>query len=81
MFPYAHLIIFTCILRNINVNYYYYYISQFLFKLSKIRMVHGKCSRSPFTVTGQSIQRRCHLSSLKFETLLALQAIDVKGKK
>ena len=44
-------------------------------------MVHGKCSRSPFTVTGQNIQRRCHLFSLEFETLLALQAVHVKGKK
>ena len=35
-------------------------------------MFHGKCSRRPFTVSGQkgTEQRSCHLFSLKFETLL-----------
>lgn len=34
-------------------------------------MFHGKCSRRPFTVSGQkgTEQRSCHLFSLKFETL------------
>ena len=40
-------------------------------------MIHGKCSRSPFTVAGQNIQRSCHVFSLEFGTLLALQAAHV----
>ena len=42
-------------------------------------MIHGKCSRSPFTMTGQNKLRSCHLFSLYFETLLALQTVHIEG--
>ena len=52
-------------------------------KLSKIRMIHGKSSLSPFTnftVNGQNVQRIkvFIFFSLEFETLLTLQTIHVK---
>ena len=40
-------------------------------------MIPGKCSRSPLTVTGQNTQTSCHLFSLEFETLPALQMVLV----
>ena len=46
-------------------------------------MFHGKCSRRPFTVSGQkgTEQRSCHLFSLKFETLLYSRVCVSSTKK
>ena len=68
--------------NGLKLTRYWLNVSIFLnlsFKQSEIslRMIHGKCSRSPFTVAGQNIQRSCHIFSLEFGTLLALQAAHV----